>query len=140
MSFEPVFRTRVIHAHTDAMGIVYHGAVVPWLEAARVEYMRARGLVYADLERSGFGLPVVRLAVDYRSPGRHDDVVVVSCSARRDGRARLRFAYQVDVVERVQAHVPIRMAEAETLHACVRTRDGRPVRLPAALCETLEAC
>ncbi len=139
MTFEPVAEVRVIHAHTDAMGIVYHGAVVPWLELARVEYMRARGLVYADLERAGYGLPVVALDLRFCAPGRHDDRVRIACRGRREGRAKVRFDYRVEVVERAGEPVGLVMAEGSTFHACVRTADGRPVRLPEPLGAALEA-
>jgi len=140
VTFEPTVTIRVLHAHTDAMGIVYHGAILPWLEHARVEYMRARGLVYADLERAGLGLPVTELFVRYRAPGRHDDRVRVACRAERDGRARLRFEYRVEIEARAGRPVRILMAEATTRHACVRLSDGRPVRLPEALGAAIGSC
>ena len=36
-------RIRVRFAETDAMGIVHHAAYLPYLESARVEYMREIG-------------------------------------------------------------------------------------------------
>ena len=36
-------RVRVRFAETDAMGVVHHAAYLPYLEAARVEFLRSVG-------------------------------------------------------------------------------------------------
>jgi acyl-CoA thioester hydrolase len=36
-------RLRVRFAETDAMSVVHHAAYLPYLEVARVEYLRDRG-------------------------------------------------------------------------------------------------
>src|SRR5438094_4141902 len=40
-------RIRVRFAETDAMGVVHHAAYLPYLESARVEYLRSVGHPYA---------------------------------------------------------------------------------------------
>ena len=49
-SFTHRLRTRF--AETDAMGIIHHAAYLPYLEEARVEYLRAIGHPY-DRVRGG---------------------------------------------------------------------------------------
>ena len=49
-----VHRLRTRFAETDAMGIVHHAAYLPYLEEARVEYLRAIGHPY-DSVRTGEG-------------------------------------------------------------------------------------
>ena len=44
-------RLRVRYAETDQMGVVYHANYLIWMEVGRVEYWRASGLRYRDMER-----------------------------------------------------------------------------------------
>ena len=48
-----VHRLRVRFAETDAMGIVHHSRYVPYLEEARVEYLRAIGRPYTAWREAG---------------------------------------------------------------------------------------
>ena len=41
---------RVRYSETDQMGIVYHANYFAWMEVGRIEYCRAAGLRYRDLE------------------------------------------------------------------------------------------
>jgi acyl-CoA thioester hydrolase len=68
---------RVLPQHTDHAGVMWHGAYVAWLEEARVEALAAAGLAYSDLSARGLELPVVSLAIDYRQPLLHGDVVQI---------------------------------------------------------------
>ena len=53
-------RLRVRYAETDQMGVVYHANYLIWMEVGRVEYWRAAGLRYSDMEREDGVLLVVR--------------------------------------------------------------------------------
>jgi acyl-CoA thioester hydrolase len=44
-------RLRVRYAETDQMGVVYHANYLVWMEVGRVEYCRAAGVRYRDMER-----------------------------------------------------------------------------------------
>ena len=50
---------RVIYGDTDAMGVVYYGNYMRFLEEGRVEYLRAGGRAYGEIEAAGFYVPVV---------------------------------------------------------------------------------
>ncbi|MGF1567981.1 MAG: acyl-CoA thioesterase [Nodosilinea sp.] len=52
--------------HTDYAGIVWHGTYVSWMEEARIAYLKARGITFADWINAGVDLPVVNLALRYR--------------------------------------------------------------------------
>ena len=41
---------RVRYAETDQMGYVYYGNYYTYFEVGRVEFMRARGVAYKDME------------------------------------------------------------------------------------------
>ena len=44
-------RLRVRYAETDQMGVVYYANYLVWMEVARVEYCKALGFSYEQMER-----------------------------------------------------------------------------------------
>ncbi len=118
---------RVRFAETDAMGIVHHANYLLYLEEARVEYLRALGRPYTELRREGIDHAVLECFVQYRSPLRFDDEVVVHLVLARTTRATFQLAYLLTVDGEARA-------TAVTAHGAVNAA-GRPVRLPAWLVE-----
>jgi len=134
-------RVRVIYGDTDQMGVVYHGTYARFLEAARVEFMRAAGQTYADVEAAGHALPVTDLQVSYLAPARYDDILSVYVGVAEIGFARLRLGYHVVVEpgDRRGLAERVSVAFAETCHCCVARSDGRPTRFPESLRAALAA-
>ncbi|MBA3684273.1 MAG: acyl-CoA thioesterase [Planctomycetes bacterium] len=124
-------RIRVRYAESDQMGLAHHGAYVGWLEEARIEWLRANGLSYRELEVQGVLMPVTELALDYRRPLRFDDQVELTTSAVLVGPTRVAFT----TVLRVAGAGEV-TAEGRVTIACVG-RDGRPKRLPAEVAATV---
>lgn len=118
---------RVRFAETDAMGIVHHSRYLPYLEEARVEYLRSLGHPYDELRRDGRDYAVLEAYVQYRQPLRFDEVVTVHLLLGGARRATFQIAYLLTVGGETRA-------TAVTVHGCV-TGDGRPTRLPAWLAE-----
>ncbi|MCA2979701.1 MAG: acyl-CoA thioesterase [Myxococcaceae bacterium] len=126
-------RTRVIYGDTDQMGVVYYANYLRYFELARSEFFRALGGSYVELERQGYGLPVVEAGARYRVPARYDDVIVIAARLAQLRRASLRFEY---VVRREGDGVAL--VEGHTVHACVGP-GGKPTGLPAAVVRLLSA-
>ena len=120
-------RLRVRFAETDAMGIVHHAAYLPYLEEARVEYLRAEGHPFDQLRGEGYELPVVQAAVRYMVPLRFDEEVTVHLLVTRAAGALFEIAYLLAVAGEVRA-------EAVTLHAVVGP-EGRTLRCPPWIVE-----
>jgi acyl-CoA thioester hydrolase len=76
---------RIYYEDTDAGGVVYHANYIKYLERARTEYFRERGLLVAELARSGFFFPVVRIEMNFKSPALHDDLLSVTTRPLRVG-------------------------------------------------------
>jgi acyl-CoA thioester hydrolase len=135
-------KIRVIYADTDLMGVVYHGTYLRYLEHARVEFIRSLGFAYADLERLGFGLPVVDLAVTYLAPAIYDDIVTIHVGMSKLSLARIHFGYRVTVQpgDRHDFEGPeaLELLRAETRHGCMSMEDKRPARIPEEVYEILE--
>lgn len=142
----PLRRTaqvRIIYADTDRMGVVYHATYLRFLEHARVEFIRSLGFAYADMERMGFGLPVIDLAVTYLIAAEYDDLVSVHVGLAKLTPARVHFAYQL-TVEPGDRHGfggpdPLILLRAETHHGCMDLHDRRATRLPDPVYDLLQA-
>jgi len=90
-----VVRVRVRFVETDAMGVVHHSNYAHYLEHARVEWLRRRGLTYADWAAGGLHLPVVELSIRYRAPARFDDELDVETTLAELRAATVRFDYRI---------------------------------------------
>jgi acyl-CoA thioester hydrolase len=115
---------RVRFAETDAMGIVHHGRYLPYLEEARVAYLRHIGHPYQEMRKDG-DMAVLEAFVQYRQPLRFDDVVTVHLRLHEVTRTTFQMAYLLTVDDEVRAL-------GITVHGSL-TREGRPTRLPAWL-------
>ncbi len=120
-------RIRVRFAETDAMGIVHHSRYLPYLEEARVAYLREIGHPYDDLRAEGFDMVVLEAFVQYRSPLRFDEEVDVHLCLAESGRTTFQMAYLLTVAGQTRA-------TAVTVHGTITT-DGRPTRSPEWLRE-----
>lgn len=121
---ESVTEVRVRYAETDQMGRAHHGAYVTWFELGRTEMMRRSGISYAEMERRGVLLPVVRLEVDYLSAVSYEDLLEIHTTLVEVRSRRIRFAYRVVAVDGERT-----VAEGATVLVCMGP-DGRPRRLP----------
>lgn len=116
---------RVLYGDTDAMGIVYYGTWLRFLELGRNEYLRARGGSYREMEARGFRLPVAEVQVRYRAPARYDDELLVATRVDEVRRVSVRFAYEV----RRRGEEPL-LVTGWSVHACVDAATLKPVPLP----------
>jgi len=115
---------RVRFAETDAMGVAHHAAYLPYLETARVEYLRWLGHPYRDMrDRDGIEFAVVAVDIRYHAPLRFDDAFTVSCALVERARATFRLAYRVELDGRL-------VLDGRTRHAVLDRETGAPQRLP----------
>jgi acyl-CoA thioester hydrolase len=118
-------RLRVRYAETDQMGVVYYANYLVWMEVGRVEYCRAAGIRYRDLEQEGILLTVAKAECRYSAPAMYDDEVIIATTVAKAHPRLLAFRYEI----RRAAGLKL-LAEGETTHVfCDRAL--RPCRLPA---------
>ncbi len=86
---------RVIYADTDAMGIVYHANYIKWFEVGRNEFLRQLGYTYARMEEEGIWLPVVSVHVEYKSPGKYDDLLLIRTRLRELKGVSMVMSYEI---------------------------------------------
>jgi len=122
----PVLHVRVRFAETDQMGIAHHAVYPVWMEAGRVQWLRAHGLSYRSIEESGVSLAVSGLELRYRRAARFDDLIAVHTHLRVARSRVLRFEYVLN-----RAGDDATLATGASVHVPTDRR-GRAVRLPEA--------
>ena len=130
-SFET--KIRVEYHHTDQMGIVHHSNYIVYYEMARVEALRAWGMPYSEMEKSGIISPILEVGSKYIQPAYFDDVLTVRVIVEEMPMVRLKVRYEL-------------FNEAGTLintgHTWLGFLDGatrRPCRAPQSLIEGLKS-
>ena len=125
------FTLRVYYEDTDLAGIVYYANYLKFIERARSEWVRERGLDQNALKEQGTVFAVSRVVADYLRPARFDDILSVETRPLAAGPARLTLAQ--DVLR--GTHVLFR---AEVTLVALNAK-GQPQRLPAVLRQHIPA-
>lgn len=88
-------RFRTAYHEVDHMGFVYYGVYFHWFTQGRIELLRRLGSRYAEWEKQGLYLPVLRAECDYRAPLGLDEPVWLETRLVECRRTRLGFTYRV---------------------------------------------
>ncbi len=123
---------RVNYSETDQMGFVYHANYLIWMDMARTEHLRERGMSYRDMEQQGTYLTVTDARVRYRQPARYDDMIRIRCWVRDLGSPPVIFGYAIERAETGEL-----LATAETSLIALNTQQTL-ARIPEHVCELLE--
>jgi len=121
---------RVRYTEVDAMGYLHHSRFLQYFEMGRIEFLRAAGFSYADLERQGVFFVVTKAEVRYKAPARYDEELTLTTRVVRGTSVRFDHAYELR-----RGHVLL--AEGTTTIACVGP-DGKLRAMPEALINTDE--
>lgn len=123
---------RVYYEDTDAGGVLYHAAVIRYMDRGRTEWLRSRGHTLASLEREHQRVFAVRsLSARYLLPGRLDDDLAVRTSLVRPGHLSMDFNQALWRGEEC-------LAEATVKVACLNSETWSPAPLPSNLYEQCE--
>lgn len=119
-------RLRVYWEDTDGGGVVYYANYLRFLERARTEWLRERGVNQSSLATErGILFMVLGVEIDYRAPARLDDLLIVTCEPVPEGRTTAVFRQQVF---REGAAREL-LVEARVRVVCVDAKSLRPRRL-----------
>lgn len=113
------YSVRVQYVDTDQAGVVHHAAYLRFMEQARVELLRHRGIDYRRFEQEvGKGIPVAEVRARYKRPAFFDDLLEVETWVGVINRAKIRFDYRIWRGEEL-------LHEAEITCACVSLTEQR---------------
>jgi acyl-CoA thioester hydrolase len=115
---------RVRYAETDQMGVVYHANYLVWCEMGRTDFIRRRGMSYADMERAGTLLAVADLSVRFHGAARYEELVRVRTTLAEIHSRSIVFDYLISNAETDQ-----RLVTARTSLVSIGA-DSRPRKLP----------
>lgn len=104
----------------DMQAVVNNGTYQNYLEHARHEFLKSRGIDFAEVTASGINLVVTRAELDYRKPLVSGDVFCVYSMVRQASRLRFEFHQKI-----------VRLPDETLMLNAVITgtslnRDGRP--------------
>lgn len=113
------------YSETDKMGYVYYGHFLQYFEVARTEMVRSLGASYAELEESGFMLPVISAELEYKAPVFYDEEIGIHLELFEKPSVRLDTYYKV---------ISVKTGQVKTLGRVVlvftNSETRKPVRAP----------
>ena len=125
-------KLRVRYSETDKMGVVYHGNYIQYFEVGRVEYMRNIGVIYAELEKQGVGMPVVNINIDYLLPAPYDEELTIETWIESLPTSKIVFHNRaLNELGKVVCKAEVTLV---FINACFR-----PVKAPKAVIDALVA-
>jgi acyl-CoA thioester hydrolase len=93
----------------------------------RTDFIRARGMSYAEMERAGVGLAVSELSARFHAAARYDDMIRVRTTLA-DVRSRsITFDYMI-----MKAETGARLVTARTSLVSIDA-SGKPTALPSSV-------
>lgn len=87
--------TTVRFSEVDAMGIVWHGNFVKYMEDGRESFGRKYGLGYYDLYDKGYMVPLVKLAIDYKLQLKYGERIIIETTWVNCDAAKIVFKYRI---------------------------------------------
>lgn len=124
---------RVYYEDTDAGGIVFYANYLKFFERARTEWLRAIDVHQHDLvEQHGAMFVVKTASIDYHAPAKLDDVITLTLSIEKLGRASVQFVQQASCG-------PTLLASARVKVGCVDRAALKPRPLPDAVAAKMRA-
>jgi acyl-CoA thioester hydrolase len=127
-------RTRVGFSDTDAQGIVYYGRYFPYIDLARVEYLRMLGLLGMEIGERGVEFVMRAGTIEYHAPAVFDDELEVFVRIARVGRTSLTYEFAV-----YRAQDDLLMVTGTQTLVLVDLDERKPCEIPQELRETIRA-
>ena len=119
---------RVYIEDTDAGGIVFHAKYLHYMERARTEWVRSRGVGLRAGLSDNISYVVQRLSIHYANAGRLDDELRVTANLVRCGKVWMEFEQKVNRLSDGAL-----LTDATVKIACIALDTGRPRRLPESI-------
>ena len=86
---------QIYYEDTDCGGMVYYANYLKYFERARTHYLEERGLSVAGLLKEGTVFVVVHAELDYRSPARFGDRLIIDTVVSDMTAASFTFSHVI---------------------------------------------
>lgn len=132
---------RVYYEDTDHGGVVYYANYLKFMERARTEWLRARGIEQDVLiEEDGLIFAVRSVQLDFLKPAHFNQLLAVSVVRLEAGKASMVFEQEVSLVNTKQkggeqGELPDDMVlcRGKVKLACLDAQTLKPKAIPAPL-------
>ena len=68
---------RVRYGEVDQMGFMYYGNYALYFEMGRADMIREAGYTYAQMEKDGVVMPVIKMQCKYLRPALYDELITI---------------------------------------------------------------
>ncbi len=118
---------RIYYEDTDCGGVVYYANYLKYFERGRVEFLRERKISLSELENKGILFLVARAEIEYLSPCRYDDILLLDTQIAEISGATMTFKHTIrrEGSEKELVRGTVVLASVG--------EDGRPIRIPEEL-------
>ena len=123
------FPIRIYYEDTDFSGNVYHAAYLKFMERARTEFLRERGVHHSELLETGLVFAVRDLQISYDRPAHIDDLLEVATKVETVKGARMILSQTVSRDNTVLTRASVTIVAISL--------EGKPLRLPANLVQAM---
>jgi len=113
------------YCETDQAGVVHHSVYPVYFEMGRTELLRANGLAYKDLEKSGCKMVVAELNLKYRRPAFYDENLDLITECTKVTAAKIIHSYKL-----IRPKTGVLLVEGSSTLACI-DEAGKPRRVPS---------
>ena len=123
------WQTRVYWEDTDGGGVVYHANYLRFLERARTEWLRFKGIDQRQLvEQQRIAFVVIEMQLQFVKAARLDDILTVTVLPT--DRRQASFQVDQEVIGEATGHT---LCRARVDIACIDSEAFRPRRIPAEI-------
>lgn len=117
---------RVYYEDTDVSGIVYHTSYLRFAERGRTEMLRHAGFEHAEiLKNQGIAFTVISMQIDFKSPAKLDDLVIVQTGMKEVKGASMEMEQKIFRGDTLLVDLIVKIA-------CI-DKNGKAARLPEAV-------
>lgn len=122
---------RIYYEDTDCGGVVYYANYLKYFERGRVEFLRECGVSLMALEDRGILFFVAKAEIEYLSPCRYDDLLLVDTQIADISGATIAFKHSIK-----REGSETELVRGTVVLASVG-KDRRPIRIPEELKKVL---
>ncbi|GAA6139464.1 thioesterase family protein [Arenicella sp. 4NH20-0111] len=124
---------RVRYSECDAQGVVFNAKYAEYVDIAATEFTRAMWGGYAEMVNSGVDNQVVSLTIDWKAPGRFDDVLAIEVDVAHIGNTS--YSLQLKFLKHGAREL---IAQARITYVFVDSSNYTKIPIPADLRKKLE--
>ena len=122
-------KKKIYYHDTDAGGVVYYANYLKYFEEARTELLKEKGVDISKLSEEGILFAVRKVEIDYKTPARYADTLIITACLSKVKNATLEFTQTITRGDKV-------LVEAKTQLVCINS-NFIPQVIPAEVSQCL---